>query len=149
MLTVVEGSPHDAIALLHESVAYIRSLYPEEHAHTFKLHELTSNGSRFFIAWHGDQLMGCSAYVWHTPCQIEIKHMFVVPASRGLGCGRALLAAIEHHAILDKAHRIVLETSRKQHAAIALYRSCGYHPCEPYTEHHAEDVFMMKLLDGR
>lgn len=146
-LTVVEGSPHEAIALLHESVAYIRSLYPEEHAHTFKIHELTSNGSRFFVAWQNGQPMGCGAYVWHNPHQVEIKHMYVDPASRGLGCGRALLAAIEHHATLDKALRIVLETSKKQHAAIALYQAFGFHPCEPYTEHHAEDIFMIKHLD--
>lgn len=133
--------------MLRESVAFIQSLYPEEHAHRYKLRELLSDGSRFIIARYDGVAIGCGAYVWHADHQVEIKHMYVSPASRGLGCGRALLREIEVHACHDHVVRIVLETSKKQVEAIRLYASFGYTVCEPYTEHHAEDIFMMKFLE--
>jgi putative acetyltransferase len=140
-MIIEQESPH--MALLHESVAFIRSLYQEEHAHTFDLDALADG--RFFVARHLDLAIGCGAYVWRG-ADVEIKHMFVLPVSRGLGCGRALLSVIEQHAINDQAVRIVLETSHKQPEAIRLYRSFGYADCPPYTDHHDEDVFMMKVL---
>lgn len=128
-------------------MAFIQSLYPEEHAHRFKLRELLSDSSRFFVARHDGIAIGCGAFVRHAEHQVEIKHMFVSPDSRGLGCGRALLREIEIQASQDHIVRVVLETSKKQIEAIRLYASFGYTVCEPYTDHHAEDIFMMKLLE--
>jgi putative acetyltransferase len=104
---------------------------PEEHARTFDLREL-SNG-RFFVARHAGAAIGCGAYVWHGIAQVEIKHMFVDPAVRGRGCGRALLKVLEQHAILDKAVRIILETSQKQPEAIRLYVSSRANPIPSIT----------------
>lgn len=145
-MTIAQESPYEALDLLQQSVAYIRSLYPEEHGHDYKLDELTSNGARFFIARRNFQIIGCGAYVWIGVHLMEIKHMYVAPEARGTGCGGSLLTIIEQHAHMDKAERIVLETSQKQEAAIRLYRSFGYTNCAPYTAGHDEDVFMHKLL---
>jgi putative acetyltransferase len=146
-MIVAEEPPHNVIDLLEESVRFIRSLYPEEHAHTYKLDELLAG--RFFVARHDGLLMGCGAYVWRDVSEVELKHMFVLPASRGLGCGRSLLTAIEGTAATENVRRIVLETSQKQIAAVTLYKSFGYTVCAPYTEHHGEDIFMEKFLDDR
>ena len=148
-MIISQGLPHDAVRLLRDSVAFIQSLYPEEHAHSFNLGELSSYGSRFFIATHDEIMVGCAAYVWHDATKIELKHMFVSPQSRGLGCGRALLEAIECQAVIDQAACIILETSQKQDAAIRLYESANYLRCAPYTEGHDEDVFMMKVIADR
>lgn len=148
MITVAIETPrqHEAIHLLEQSVAYIRSLYPEEHQHTFKLAELTRPRSKFFVVRHANRAIGIGAYVGRRPRVVELKHMFIDAAARGLGSGRKLLTFMEQCAIVDGVRTIILETSQKQVDAIGLYRACGYVECAPYTAYHAEDVFMQKEL---
>jgi len=149
MITVAIETPKqpEIIHLLEKSVEYIRSLYPEEHAHTFKIGELTRKRSKFFVIRHqSGKAIGIGAYVGKGRKTVELKHMFVDAAARGMGAGRALLAYIEQIAIEDGVKKIILETSQKQVDAIGLYQSFGYTVCDPYTEHHSEDVFMEKML---
>jgi len=58
----------------------------------------------------------------------ELKRMYVVPAVRGRGFARRLLAELERTASVAGARRMVLETGTRQPEAIALYRSSGYRP---------------------
>jgi GNAT superfamily N-acetyltransferase len=58
----------------------------------------------------------------------EIKRMYVVPAARGRGYSRLLLAHLEDSAAAAGADVMVLETGIKQPEAIALYESAGYLP---------------------
>ncbi len=62
----------------------------------------------------------------------EIKRMYVVPAARGRGLARAVLAALESSAASSGADVMVLETGLKQPEAIALYESSGYVPVEGF-----------------
>jgi GNAT superfamily N-acetyltransferase len=62
----------------------------------------------------------------------EIKRMYVVPAARGRGLARAVLAALEGSARTAGADVMVLETGLKQPEAIALYESSGYVPVEGF-----------------
>jgi putative acetyltransferase len=57
--------------------------------------------------------------------------MFVPPAARGDGIGRALLVRLEEEAAALGCPTIRLETGTLQHAALALYESAGYEriPC--------------------
>ena len=69
----------------------------------------------------------------------ELKRMYVVPAARGRGLARRVLAALEESAAAAGRLRMVLETGLKQPEAIALYTSSGYvsipkfgvYRCEP------------------
>jgi GNAT superfamily N-acetyltransferase len=56
----------------------------------------------------------------------EIKRMYVVPASRGRGLSRVVLAALESSARAAGLDWLVLETGRPQRRAIELYREAGY-----------------------
>jgi GNAT superfamily N-acetyltransferase len=58
----------------------------------------------------------------------EAKRMYVVPAARGRGLSRVLLAHLEETAAAAGAGVMVLETGSKQPEAIALYESSGYTP---------------------
>ena len=57
---------------------------------------------------------------------VELKRMYVIPAGRGRGHARTVLAHLEQTAAAAGAGRMVLETGSAQPEAVALYRSCGY-----------------------
>ncbi|MFB7999732.1 GNAT family N-acetyltransferase [Streptomyces sp. NPDC056002] len=63
----------------------------------------------------------------------EIKRMYVSGDARGHGIGRYLLHHLERHAASRGATQIVLETGRRNTAALALYRRAGYLPCPSYV----------------
>ena len=56
----------------------------------------------------------------------EIKRMYVVPAARGLGLARRMLAHLECTAAESGVQAMVLETGLLQPEAIRLYESSGY-----------------------
>lgn len=62
---------------------------------------------------------------------IEIKRMYLVPATRGAGLAARLLAEVETRAAAV-TDRVVLHTGARQRAAIALYERSGYRPTEVY-----------------
>ncbi len=58
----------------------------------------------------------------------EIKRMYVVPAVRGRGLARVMLAHLEAAAAECGAEAMILETGTAQPEAMALYESSGYAP---------------------
>lgn len=66
------------------------------------------------------------------PAVAEIKRMYVVPAARGRGLARRMLAELENAAGAAGASRVVLNTGPAQPEAIALYESSGYQPVAPF-----------------
>ncbi|WP_371670828.1 GNAT family N-acetyltransferase [Streptomyces sp. NBC_00289] len=69
----------------------------------------------------------------------ELKRMYVVEQARGLGLARRVLAALEEDARTRGRVRMVLETGTKQPAAIALYASSGYEPCDKFGHYRFHD----------
>jgi GNAT superfamily N-acetyltransferase len=62
----------------------------------------------------------------------ELKRMYVVPAARGRGLSRVLLAELERRAVAAGQRRLVLETGIHQPEAIGLYTSSGYTEISPF-----------------
>jgi GNAT superfamily N-acetyltransferase len=80
----------------------------------------------------------------------ELKRMYVVPAYRGRGFARAMLAHLEATAGAAGACWLVLETGTRQPEAIELYRAAGYIPVPPFG-HYADQpgsVHLGKPLAG-
>ena len=97
--------------------------------------EYAPPGGVFAVVYQSAAAAGCGAYRWfdratHT---IEIKRIYVVPASRGHGTGRALLAWLEQHAVQAGAQRAILETGVRNTAALSLFISAGYQPVDGYV----------------
>jgi GNAT superfamily N-acetyltransferase len=76
----------------------------------------------------------------------EVKHLWVSPAQRGNGYGRAILAELEERARGFGATELVLDTNESLEAAGGLYRSHGYVNIQPYNENpNATDWFRKPL----
>jgi ribosomal protein S18 acetylase RimI-like enzyme len=64
----------------------------------------------------------------------EMKRLYVAPAARGLGLGRALLDAVLGEAARLGYREIRLDTLPTMTEAIAMYRRHGFAPIAPYYE---------------
>lgn len=69
---------------------------------------------------------------WTVERCAEIKRMYVVPAARGRGHARRMLAHLEAESAAHGAELVVLETGLSQPEAIGLYTSSGYRPVPKY-----------------
>jgi GNAT superfamily N-acetyltransferase len=67
-----------------------------------------------------------------------LNDLFVAPAARQRGVGRALLAAARDHCLATRAKRLVLSTLHTNHEARALYESCGYELDEAFLVYKLE-----------
>jgi GNAT superfamily N-acetyltransferase len=84
------------------------------------------------VAHKDSEVLGCIAFKRLAPGVAEIKRLYVVQQGRGLGVGKALVAAILEEAERLGYREIKLDTLPHMVQAIALYRSCGFAPIAPY-----------------
>jgi len=117
--------------------AELEARYPEEGANHFRLDpdEVGPGRGAFLVAYAGDVAVGCGAVRLIEPHVAEIKRMYVPHARRGRGIAKQLLAALESHASLLGARRLVLETGERQPEAIALYRRAGFEEIPRFGEY--------------
>ena len=78
----------------------------------------------------------------------EMKRLWVRPAARGFGLGRALTQAVIDRALAAERKAIYLDTVPAAMAfAHRLYVELGFTPCAPYNDNPIEDVaFMVRSL---
>jgi GNAT superfamily N-acetyltransferase len=77
-------------------------------------------------AWHAEQLVGIVHYLFHFSTWTAgpycyLQDLFTVPEARGLGVGRALIAAVEEAARTQGASRVYWLTHETNHEAMLLY----------------------------
>ena len=72
-----------------------------------------------------EQVVGYAGSPQTVPGVLSVG-MAILPAARGRGGGRALLAAIQDHARITGAHKISLEVWTDNARAIALYAAAGF-----------------------
>lgn len=86
----------------------------------------------FVLATSDGEPVGCGALRRIDGDTAELKRMYVVPARRGEGVSRVVLAALEGRAAALGYRRLRLETGVRQPAAIALYEGAGYRRTGPF-----------------
>jgi putative acetyltransferase len=151
MITISLESPNqpDALALIAELDAYQHTLYPAECVYALDLTSIAAQEIVCVVARDNAGVpLGCGALVL-TPGYGEIKRMYTLPQSRGLGIAKKILATLEGAAASANRSLLKLETGPLQKEALKLYAVCGYQPCGPFGDYRDDpmSVFMQKSLN--
>ena len=87
------------------------------------------------VAYLDKEPVGIGALRQFGPDSMEVKRMFVLPACRGQGIAREVLAALEAWAGELNFTKCILETGKKQTEAIQLYQTAGYTIIQNYGQY--------------
>ena len=107
--------------------------------------------SRYLVAKVEGKVVGGCGIAPFNDCQnvCELKKLFLLPESRGLGLGRTLTMQCLEYAKSEGFESCYLDTLKNMTSAIALYERLGFiHLEQPLagTEHNGCDVWMLKQL---
>lgn len=95
-----------------------------------------SEGAHFLLAGVDGVVVGCGGlrplHDADVPNACEMKRLYVRPAFRRFGLGRALAEALMQSAIERGYSSMYLDTLSDMAAARELYASLGFEPTEPY-----------------
>ena len=80
----------------------------------------------FWVALEADELVGTFGLEPAGPRVMELRRMYVSPAARRRGVGRAMLRYAEEETRRRGCDRLRLSTAQIQKEAIALYKRAGY-----------------------
>lgn len=83
-------------------------------------------GGSILFAKYNDEIVGTCALLARPDGNVELTKMAVTPASRGRGVGRLLANKAIERARKKGANSLLLATSIKLKAALALYQSLGF-----------------------
>lgn len=102
----------------------------------------------------GGGAIGCGALRELDRGVAEVKRMYVVPAHRGRGVARAVLAGLEEAAAARGWTTLRLETGPRQPEAVALYTRAGYRPIPAFGAYRgdpaaADSLFFERALPSR
>ena len=93
---------------------------------------------RFYVVRLDRETAGVGCLKRQGPEDGELQRMYVLPAFRGRGLGRALAVRLIEDARAMGLRRLRLESLGFLHAAHALYRSLGFTEIPPYTDNSME-----------
>ncbi len=96
---------------------------------------------RLLMAIEDDVPIGTACLRRLTPDTAELKRMYVEPAHRGAGVGRALLAELIAVARNAGFERVRLDSTNFMTDAHRLYRSMGFVEIGPYPESEIPDAY--------
>jgi GNAT superfamily N-acetyltransferase len=102
----------------------------------------------FVVGVEDGEPVACGGVRRFDKATAEIRRMYVVPAARGRGLSRQILAALEEEARRLGYELVRLETGHLQPEAIGLYASAGFGPIpryRPYVEDERSVCFEKRL----
>ena len=150
VITIVSARPDsaEAMELLAELDAALHEYpYPPESRHAFSVEKLIREGVAFFLASCDKELAGCGGVKLFADYG-EVKRMYVRPAFRGKGLGKAILDGLAGHARANGINTLRLETGIYQIEAIGLYDGWGFQRRGPFGEykHDPNTIYFEKQI---
>jgi putative acetyltransferase len=126
----------------------LRHQYPEESRHAFSVEKLLREGVVFFLTRYKNEPAGCGGLKIYRGEYGEVKRMYVRPAYRGLGLGKAMLDHLGRYAQANGLDRLRLETGIYQVEAIGLYERYGFQRRAAFGEYKVDplSVYFEKTL---
>lgn len=138
----------EAMELLGELDAALHEYpYPPESRHAFSVEKLIRESVAFFVASYDEQLAACGGVKLFADYG-EVKRMYVRPAFRGKGLGKAILNHLAEHARANGINMLRLETGIYQIEAIGLYDGWGFQRRGPFGEYKTDPntVYLEKQI---
>lgn len=142
-VTIIEARPDslEAVALLNELDRDLTPhLYPPESRHAFTIEKLLREAVAFFIVYYDGKAAGCGGLKLFGEEHGEVKRMYVRPAFRGFGLGKAMLNHLAEYALKHQVGLLRLETGIYQTHAIALYERFGFQRRAPFGEYREDPL---------
>jgi carbonic anhydrase len=102
-------------------------------------------GGRLALALIDGQPAGCAALRRFDPARCEAKRLYVRPAFRGLGAGRALLEWVVDEARRLGYREMLGDTLPVMARALAMYDRAGFERTGPYAADPAPGVVFLRL----
>jgi len=131
------GNPH-FVELVRHLDAELAERDGIEHSYYAQFNTI-ENIKHVVVAYAYDTPVACGAIKKFEPDAMEVKRMYTLPESRGLGIAAKVLAELEEWAAELSSRRCVLETGKKQPEAIRLYQKGGYRTIENYGQYIGMD----------
>jgi putative acetyltransferase len=148
-IEMVDPRIPEIIEMIQELDHYMGRLYPAESNHLMDIDSLVQRDVRFFAATVNGAFRACGAIKLHGQDYAEVKRVYVMPDTRGLGLGRRILATLEESARHEGITLMRLETGISQPEALGLFEASGFRRCSAFGGYPADDpysVFMEKQL---
>src|SRR5579871_3878818 len=152
-IAIVEERPDsaDAVRLVTELDEHLNAQpYTQESRHAFSIDKLVREGVAFFVTRYAGEPAGCGGLKLFGTEYGEVKRMYVRPAYRGLGLGKAMLDRLAEYARGRQVRVLRLETGIYQTEAIGLYERYGFQRRPPFGEYKDDpmSVYFEKSIAG-
>ena len=135
------------LAAMHAEVEAICGVAPDApHMPLAGPAELSPPHGAFLIGTIDGEPVCCGGLKRLDDRACEIKRMYVMPAARGRGVARRLLAGLEDHARGLGYELARLDTDGRLPNAVALYESAGYRPIPNFNGNPIATYFGEKPL---
>jgi GNAT superfamily N-acetyltransferase len=149
--TITEERPDspDAVQLIRELDTHLAGHpYPPESRHAFSVEKLVREGVVFFVTRYEGEPAGCGGLKLFGTEYGEVKRMYVRPAWRGLGLGKAMLDHLAAYARERQVPVLRLETGIYQTEAIGLYERYGFQCRPPFGEYNEDpmSIYFEKVI---
>ena len=128
----------DFRGLVDQLDEYLAEVDGEEHSYYAQFNGLDKIAN-VVVAYMEGQAVACGAFKPYTDEIAEIKRMFVRPGFRGKRMGSVVLDELEGWARGEGFTACILETGRKQVAAVKLYQNGGYRVIPNYDQYAGVD----------
>jgi putative acetyltransferase len=132
--------------LIGELDQYSEALYPPESNHLVPAEELNRPNTVFLLAWLEAEAVGCGALVDRAGAYGELKRIYVRPACRRAGVGRAILAELLSQARSRGLRVLRLETGNAQPEALAMYERAGFRHRGPFGDYQEDPLSLFMEL---